>query len=304
MNTIRVLQNAVDYIEENLDNQFELDSLASKAYLSPFYFHRLFSKAANMTVFSYIKKRRLTIAARMIADDNDITITEIANRVGYVNYEQFSRDFKSEFCITPIDYKKSKTPIVFTPKPDFNLMTTMVDEDETVVFDEMSIAIKVAHLDEIHVAGISKLCGLTGGIDDPGVLWGYFHANNLKDKIPNQPEKKVEFGLGISNHVEDGSVHGFTYIAGCQVLSQENVPEEYSSFTVPAGLYAICRVEAETFDLLVNEVMYKAGNYMMNKWMPENGKYAFKGEIAIEKYYPTSEDGSVFFDYCFPVVEL
>lgn len=302
MNSIRDLQNAVEYIEKNIDSQFDLDALAKECYLSPFYFHRLFSKAAKMTVFAYIKNRRLTIAAHKIMECNN-TITEIANQVGYVNYEQFSRDFKQKFTISPNEYRQQKTPIVLSPKLDFNLMQTIIGEDETVIFDQMSININVVQSDELNVVGISRLCGLGKGIDDPGMLWGVFHGNNVKDMIPNNLDPWVELGIGITNYSIDGVVHGFHYIAGRQVTSYENIPDDLVTFTVPSGLYAICRVEAETFDHLVNEVMYKAGGYMLNKWLPENGKYAFKGEMTIEKYYKSDvgNDSICSFDYCFPI---
>jgi AraC family transcriptional regulator len=303
MGSIRNLQNTVDYIEAHMDHQFDLDVLAKEACLSPFYFHRLFSKATGMTLYSYVKKRRLTTAARRIKDCSK-SINEIASGVGYVNYEQFSRDFKQEFSITPASFRASKMPVIYTPKLDFNLIETIVGEDETVIFDEMSINIKVQACPEIHTAGISKLCGISKGVDDPGMLQGIFHGNNIGSVIPDQPDPPVSFGIGVTNYLSNGTVNGFTYIVARQVVSYDHMPEELTLFPIPQGLYAVCRVEAETFDMLVNEVMYKAGNYMLNKWLPGNGRYQFKGEMTIERYYDEKEDGSAYFDYCFPVTEI
>ena len=299
MDSVLNLQNAVEYIENNISIQFCLDDLAKQCYLSPFYFHRLFSKTANMTITDYIKRRRLTIAARKIIEGGQIM--EISREVGYVNYEQFSRNFKQKFSMSPRELQKNKTPIIFEPKLDFNLKKKIAGENEVAIFDQMSVTINVLRQDEIYMAGISKLCGIANGIDDPGMLWGIFHDNNIGKNIMNQPEPWTELGVGVTNYIENDVVHGFNYIAGRQVISYDNIHDSFVKYTIPAGLYAICRVEAENFDLLVNEVMYKAGGYMLNIWLPQNEKYRFSGDMTIEKYYPNEAGESVYFDYCFPV---
>lgn len=70
---------------------------------------------------------------------------------------------------------------------------------------------------------------------------------------------------------------------GRQVSSLKAVPEEYIRYTIPAGLYAVCTFEAKNFDILTNEALYKAANYMLNTWFSDkNEKYAFRKNMSIE----------------------
>lgn len=281
MNSVMCLKNVIDYIEEHLREEMDVDMLAKVATLSPFYFHRLFSKNVNKTVMEYIKSRRLTKAAREIKN-SEITIKEIACNVGYKNYETFTRDFKREFSITPSDFKKdTNTAVIYTPKFDIKLQNTWLGEGEILIADEMVLQINVVNLEtDLYAIGISKLAGRTKGKDDPGMLWGLF-SDEITANIPNQVLPHVNFGIGISNY----SFHGFTYIVARQVTSLENVPEGYTSYAIPAGLYAVCTFEAENFNFLTNEALYKAANYMINVWLSDkNEKFTFKKTMTIEVY--------------------
>lgn len=44
MNSVMCLANAINYIEDHVNEEMSVDILAKEATLSPFYFHRLFSK--------------------------------------------------------------------------------------------------------------------------------------------------------------------------------------------------------------------------------------------------------------------
>ena len=52
------LQRAIDYIEENLCGELEISKIAARAYLSPFYFQRVFNAMCSLTVGEYIRNRR------------------------------------------------------------------------------------------------------------------------------------------------------------------------------------------------------------------------------------------------------
>jgi len=58
------IQRVIDHIEANLDEEMEINKLAEIAYLSPFYFQRLFSRLVKKPVREYIKLRRLALACK------------------------------------------------------------------------------------------------------------------------------------------------------------------------------------------------------------------------------------------------
>jgi AraC family transcriptional regulator len=51
-------------MEHNLTQELEIEAIAEKAALSPFYYQRIFGALCGMTVGEYIRARRMTLAAR------------------------------------------------------------------------------------------------------------------------------------------------------------------------------------------------------------------------------------------------
>ena len=60
---IEGIQNAIEYIEENLTEELNIQDIAEKACVSAFHFQRIFSILCGFTVGEYIRNRRLSIAA-------------------------------------------------------------------------------------------------------------------------------------------------------------------------------------------------------------------------------------------------
>ena len=76
--------NAISYIEENLDKELDIKDIADKAYVSAFYFQKIFHVLCEFTVGEYIRNRRLTLAAEKLASTDarviDVSKNEHQNR--------------------------------------------------------------------------------------------------------------------------------------------------------------------------------------------------------------------------------
>ena len=77
MNYINELQKAIDYIEDNLENNINFEIVAKEVGMSAFYFHRIFSSVIGISPTAYIRNRRLTVAAQEISKNNE-NILDIA----------------------------------------------------------------------------------------------------------------------------------------------------------------------------------------------------------------------------------
>lgn len=64
MNYIVELQKALDYIEDNLEEDINYEKIAKELGMSSFYFHRIFSVVIGISPAEYIRNRRLTCAQR------------------------------------------------------------------------------------------------------------------------------------------------------------------------------------------------------------------------------------------------
>lgn len=96
------MDEALRYINNNLDSELSVDLLAAMCYLSRYYFMRRFKEATGYTVHSYICQKRLTAAAEKL--DEGHSVTEAALSVGFSEYSSFLRAFKKMYGLTPSEY--------------------------------------------------------------------------------------------------------------------------------------------------------------------------------------------------------
>ena len=75
------IQNALQYIEDNITEPLEMEDIAAKAYVSAFHFQRIFSVLCGVTVGEYIRCRRLSLAAQELPC-SDIRVIDAAVKYG------------------------------------------------------------------------------------------------------------------------------------------------------------------------------------------------------------------------------
>ncbi|KQZ46664.1 hypothetical protein ASD54_21895 [Rhizobium sp. Root149] len=83
-----------EFIEENLGSNLSLSSLAELAGLSRFHFSRAFKAATGETPYKHVLRRRMEKAKLLLAA-GEMTIDEIAGRLGFQDSAYFQRTFKS-----------------------------------------------------------------------------------------------------------------------------------------------------------------------------------------------------------------
>jgi len=101
METLSCIQNAIDFIEDNIFDELNTEVIASQAYMSSYYFQKVFSIVCNLTLGDYIRNRRLTLAGIEIKS-SDVKIIDIAFKYGYESPESFSRAFSRFHGISPM----------------------------------------------------------------------------------------------------------------------------------------------------------------------------------------------------------
>ncbi|RHQ35099.1 AraC family transcriptional regulator [Clostridium sp. AF27-5AA] len=84
MEWLKRINNAIDYIEHNLDSDISYDEAAQIACCSTYYFQRMFSYITGISLAEYIKRRRMTQAAFELQRTNK-RVLEIALKYGYTS---------------------------------------------------------------------------------------------------------------------------------------------------------------------------------------------------------------------------
>ena len=95
---------ALKYIDAHLDEPVTLEALAEKYYLSPFYFHKVFSSIVGKPLAAYIRDRRVLYACKLLCT-TDKTILDIALDCGFQSHPSFARAFRRVQGVSPGAYR-------------------------------------------------------------------------------------------------------------------------------------------------------------------------------------------------------
>ncbi len=107
---IRAVQKALDSIEGQLRGPIDLEPLARDSGMSFWHFQRTFASLVGEPLAGYIRRRRLTAAARELRRTRR-PIVEIAFEFRFDSHESFTRAFRSAFALTPHGYRQSPGPL-------------------------------------------------------------------------------------------------------------------------------------------------------------------------------------------------
>ena len=105
MDNRRIIQQSLDYIEDNLQTEITAAELAEMAGFSLFHYYRLFQQATGMPVMQYILRRRLLHGVYAMKQGS--TKTDAALLYGFDTYAGFYKAFCREFGSSPSDFLKS-----------------------------------------------------------------------------------------------------------------------------------------------------------------------------------------------------
>ncbi len=103
----RRLASVIPYIDENLSRKLSVEELAASVHLHPDYFSRLFLSIHGVRPLDFINNKRME-RAQFLLVTTEMNISEIALKVGIVNFSYFTRLFKKRFNTTPAAYRKQR----------------------------------------------------------------------------------------------------------------------------------------------------------------------------------------------------
>ncbi len=95
------------YIERNIQYNPTLATAAADLGINEISFGRYFIKRFNMSYKKYMLSQRLHLA-RVMLNDKNYLVSEIASTLGFYDQSYFSKCFKKEFGVYPGVYRKEK----------------------------------------------------------------------------------------------------------------------------------------------------------------------------------------------------
>lgn len=250
------IQKAVDFIELNLAENLNIREVAAKAFFSPFHFQRIFQAISGFTVQGYVRRRRLSEAARLLKE-TDKGILEIAVSYGYGSQEAFTRAFEGCFGTSPARYRKQETAFSeFLGKIDF------VDFGNKLVKGDLHIdKPSIVQLGTTYVLGYEYKTSLEEGVYFNEIPGFYDDFGQKEYYLKLQERIAPAFAYGVScNYQEDGC---FSFLVGESVQRlPEELEEGFAGIELPEGKYAEFRAEGSV------EAAQDIWRYIYGVWLP------------------------------------
>jgi AraC family transcriptional regulator len=128
MEWLSKMNDALNYIEENLESKIDYHEVARIACSSLTRFQRMFTFMTDMTISDYVRQRKMSLAAEDLKS-TDIKVVDLAAKYGYESPEAFTRAFQAFHGMPPtlvrkLGIAKNYQPISFQIKINGGSMMT------------------------------------------------------------------------------------------------------------------------------------------------------------------------------------
>lgn len=258
MNILNELNEACNYIENNIENEIDIKEIARITNQSTDSINRFFVSMLGITIKEYIRKRRLSLAVYDL-QNSDEKITDIAFKYGFNSYDSFCKAFLNQHNVTPTQAKNPSCEVNIFPPATF----------EINVKGAQKIKFKICDLEEFEVYGISKNfnCQSSDRFKQEKEMWSIDYEQ-YPEKIC-QGYDGIWYGIfengkySIARKKEDVEFNGLEKI---KIKSGK-----YAVFTTDKGGYA-------------GDELSKTHDLIFNSWLKDT-QYNIKREYIIEVFH-------------------
>lgn len=95
-----------DYLAENVYNELNLSDLYVKFLIGKSQLNNMFRECTGMSPMQYYHKLKIDEAKKLLRENN-LSVSEITDKLCYSGIQNFSRAFKTATGFSPLEYKKS-----------------------------------------------------------------------------------------------------------------------------------------------------------------------------------------------------
>ena len=230
MDSLKGMNQAIAYIEENLTDEIDFKEVARIALSSEYHFKRMFSFLAGITLSEYIRRRRLTLAGFELRSGN-VKVIDIAIKYGYSSPDSFTRAFQTLHGITPSKVKNNDNLLKAFPRMTFQLSIHGGKEMDYRIVDK----------EAFHIVGMMKRVPIIFKGENPHIneMWKMFDSEKiakLKSISNVEPLGIIQASTNFSEKRMEEKGELDHYIG---VATNDACPEEFTSLELPTMTWAI-----------------------------------------------------------------
>ncbi|WP_462409447.1 helix-turn-helix domain-containing protein [Neobacillus sp. Marseille-QA0830] len=104
-----LVHHIIDYMKNNLDKNFTIDELAQEFFVGSANLKKIFKKETDLSIMTFFKNLKMETALMWIRQ-NELSYTEIAERLGFYSIHHFSAAFKKYTGYSPSKFYQSLKP--------------------------------------------------------------------------------------------------------------------------------------------------------------------------------------------------
>jgi len=274
MDWITSIQRAIDYVEEHIEEKIDFEKVAKEAYSSSFQFQRIFSALCGISLGEYIRNRRLSISAEVLANSKaEEKVIDVAYRFCYESPESFTRAFTRFHGITPNEAKRGGKVKSFSRLSVKLILTGGSSMDYRI---EKMDAFKVI----CKRTNVTKPTGIENdALSEIKGFWAECGKNGTTEKLISYfPNKKLKGLIGIcfSNEINDGK---FPYGIGVEYDGQKEISEDLEIVEIPSRTFVVFTCHGKMPDAF-NETYKK----IVSEFFPQSTKYEYAWGTELEVY--------------------
>ncbi len=292
MNYLNSVQIAINFIEDNLNQDIQLSDISAQANMSHWHFQRVFKALTNETLKSYVRSRRIANSLDSLFDKK-YSILDVAIASGFESHESYTRAFQKLFGITPSKYRQTAKSRLIMRKHKF-------DENYLENLNSnISLEPRIYSIEERCFIGIkTQVIGIES------------EKNNIAEKLPelwnsfiprldeiSQAVNQTCYGI-ISYEKDNKNENSLHYLACTEVSNINNIPEGMVATTLPKQMYA----EFQHKGMVCVENVNQTINYIYSSWLlNSNMRHTYQPDIEIygPEFQMKSEDSIIY--YAIPV---
>jgi len=261
------INKVIQYINNHLDENLEINKLAQIGNYSSYHFHRIMRAYLGESLGAFIVRLRLETAVTLLIHTNE-AINNIAFKVGYENPSSFNKAFKKRFGVSPLEFRKNNELIVksVNAKIKFNAMENLKSLQPKIKSIKNKKVIYKRALGNYNVSA-EKAWKTLSEFAKKKRLFGF----------------KTEF-IGISHDDPNITDSDKLRYDACIVINK-NIEAE--------GEIGVQEIEGGKFAVFTHkgpfEKLQNSYDYIFGKWLPESG-IELRNNCGFEKYLNAPEN--------------
>lgn len=296
MDWLDKMNAALDYIEDNLNEEIDYNIVAQKACCSSYNFQRMFSFITDVSLAEYIRRRRMSVAA-LDLQTSDAKVIDIAMKYGYDSPYSFSRAFVKVHGITPKEAKIKGAQLTIYPRISFQI----------TIKGDTPMNYRIEKKPAFDIFGVETVASLSGAKNytSPAELWQKSHRNGVYEKLfkdagdlPDFLPKDLCKVHGCENY-RNTFGNTFAYML-CAFVSDTSKTKGYKVQHIPEQTYAIFTSEKFKWDDIFG-VLQNLHKRFYTEWLP-TAKYTRLNAPNFEIYGGDKEYGYI--ELWFPVEKI